>query len=106
MASCRICLEDAKKPVALPCGMFFSGMDLKSPHKLQKGHIFCNGCIVKTVQAVKPYTHLQPCPICRAIYNIGKSSQPKDKDICFLSPKHSAHQPKRGSRKPATIRYP
>ncbi|KIM39682.1 hypothetical protein M413DRAFT_447140 [Hebeloma cylindrosporum] len=53
MASCRICLEDTKKPVALPCG-----------------HIFCGDCIVKTVQAVKPYTHLQPCPICRAIYNI------------------------------------
>jgi hypothetical protein len=53
MASCRICLEDMKKPAALPCG-----------------HIFCSDCIVKTIQAVKPYTHLQPCPICRTLYNI------------------------------------
>ncbi|KAH9479178.1 E3 ubiquitin-protein ligase RNF114 [Psilocybe cubensis] len=53
MPSCRICLEALKKPVSLPCG-----------------HIFCSDCIVKTVQAVKPYTHLHPCPICRSFYNI------------------------------------
>ncbi|PPQ69584.1 hypothetical protein CVT25_000956 [Psilocybe cyanescens] len=65
MPSCRICLEALKKPVSLPCG--------KVPLKrltAYKGHIFCSDCIVKTVQAVKPYTHLHPCPICRSFYNI------------------------------------
>ncbi|KAF9560129.1 hypothetical protein CPC08DRAFT_636975 [Agrocybe pediades] len=53
MVSCRICLEALKKPVSLPCG-----------------HIFCCDCVIKTVQAIQPYTHLHPCPICRTMYNI------------------------------------
>ncbi|KAF8972748.1 hypothetical protein BDZ97DRAFT_1649581 [Flammula alnicola] len=53
MACCRICIDDMKKPISLPCG-----------------HMFCSDCIVKTVQAVKPYRHLHPCPICRSVYNI------------------------------------
>ncbi|KAF8902419.1 hypothetical protein CPB84DRAFT_1776039 [Gymnopilus junonius] len=53
MLSCRICLEELKRPACLPCG-----------------HIFCSDCIVKTVKAVKPYTHMQPCPICRSLYNV------------------------------------
>ncbi|KAF9528952.1 hypothetical protein CPB83DRAFT_853494 [Crepidotus variabilis] len=51
--SCRICLEVLNQPASLPCG-----------------HIFCTPCIVKTVQAVIPYTHIHPCPICRLPYNI------------------------------------
>ncbi|CAA7265195.1 unnamed protein product [Cyclocybe aegerita] len=53
MASCRICLDELKRPVSLPCG-----------------HIFCSQCIIQTVQAVKPYSNLHPCPTCRTQFNI------------------------------------
>ncbi|KAF8202363.1 hypothetical protein BJ912DRAFT_439511 [Pholiota molesta] len=42
MICCRICIDDIKKPVSLPCD-----------------------CAER-----QTYTHLHPCPICRSIYNI------------------------------------
>ncbi|PPQ68062.1 hypothetical protein CVT26_007346 [Gymnopilus dilepis] len=70
MLSCRICLEEIKKPASLPCGI----PDFSNTHHQVsdcfQGHIFCSECIVQTVKAVKPYTHMQPCPICRSLYNV------------------------------------
>jgi len=53
MISCRICIDQVKNPVSLPCG-----------------HIFCANCIVKSIRAVQYFTNFHPCPLCRSIYNI------------------------------------
>ncbi|KDR80844.1 hypothetical protein GALMADRAFT_241321 [Galerina marginata CBS 339.88] len=70
-APCRICLDDLKKPVSLPCGKaHFQLFSPWNPSDRLKGHVFCSDCIVETVKAIKPYTHMHPCPICRSIYNV------------------------------------
>ncbi|KAF8159347.1 hypothetical protein B0H34DRAFT_654685 [Crassisporium funariophilum] len=57
MGSCRICIDELKNPVSLPCG-----------------HIFCGDCITKALQAVQPTSNIHSCPICRSSYNIATPS--------------------------------
>ncbi|KAG5725073.1 hypothetical protein E4T56_gene12401 [Termitomyces sp. T112] len=52
-ACCGICTEELNAPVALPCG-----------------HLFCEECISRAVEAVIPFTTLHSCPACHASYNI------------------------------------
>ncbi|KAJ3561180.1 hypothetical protein NP233_g10352 [Leucocoprinus birnbaumii] len=51
--SCCICLEDLDSPVSLPCG-----------------HVFCQECLKRAVQAIQPYSTLHACPTCRSHYFI------------------------------------
>jgi len=54
MHSCGICVETVESPVALPCG-----------------HIFCNKCVLRAVNAITQYSTLHCCPSCRAQYSVG-----------------------------------
>ncbi|KAF9444867.1 hypothetical protein P691DRAFT_676798 [Macrolepiota fuliginosa MF-IS2] len=51
--SCYICLEDLSSPVSLPCG-----------------HVFCQDCLKRAVQAIQPYSTLHTCPTCRSQYHL------------------------------------
>ncbi|THV02529.1 hypothetical protein K435DRAFT_653101 [Dendrothele bispora CBS 962.96] len=53
MPSCTICLDELKSPVSLPCG-----------------HIYCSECLLRAINAIKPYTTLHFCPTCRTPYSI------------------------------------
>ncbi|KAF8238111.1 hypothetical protein L208DRAFT_358346 [Tricholoma matsutake] len=53
MHLCGICIENVECPSALPCG-----------------HIFCSGCLSRTVDAIRPYSTLHCCPTCRARYSV------------------------------------
>ena len=52
--TCIICLEDAKDPVAIPCG-----------------HIHCEKCLIQCIEACDNAIEC-PCPTCRAPFMLGK----------------------------------
>ncbi|KAL0954010.1 hypothetical protein HGRIS_005166 [Hohenbuehelia grisea] len=51
-ASCSICIDRLKSPIALPCG-----------------HVYCHECILSTIQQVTPHTTRHNCPTCRSPYS-------------------------------------
>ncbi|KAF9466153.1 hypothetical protein BDZ94DRAFT_1158854 [Collybia nuda] len=53
MQSCDICSEEFQCPVALPCG-----------------HVYCNNCIFRAIDAIKEYSTLHTCPTCRTRYTV------------------------------------
>ncbi|KAJ7154562.1 hypothetical protein C8R46DRAFT_1356610 [Mycena filopes] len=53
MTNCSICFEPFTSPVSLPCG-----------------HVFCQECIRRTVDAVKSNSMNHFCPTCRESYSI------------------------------------